>query len=535
MASRSNCQVEAWIWEAARKTRFLGTLVSKVSVATLNSQLFLSALVSLFLFVVCTGTAYCQTAEPTTTSSEVQLPSSSDDQLLGSSEVPPPSSSDAQLPSSSDVQLRDGIAVSSRGRSLRLVDRELLLELVKLSRFNVKFHLAANYHQRWRTLTYPLGREAGTAVAFAGTVSDLYQQGKNLNHPIGISRQAVKNSIACGITGSAISASASSLELAQNTWVMYQAHRQGYSNKDAIQFVKERIAKLNSLFDERQAIVQNEPSTSKRRAHELETVLLQRIQQQLVFEFRTWSCHSRDQAWRENTFYTLDAAQNFTRMTAAILARRALKDPDLAGGGIVCALVANSVATINPLFRNMVGQVVRKHQDRKLQKEFACDRPLRLDGPLMEELHELQTHHPGREEEEELLSRALLLNQRSEKLDGALDRETREIERYRQIAQQQSISGPLIGLTGLTGSTLSAVAYFDYRDVPRTANKLSFSGRIVNVTGQAYALVNTPVTVAKGFRRNRRLRAKGLLPTQILEKRLEDLDKFEAQVKSTVN
>ena len=430
----------------------------------------------------------------------------------------------------------DRIEPTSASRSLRDVDRELYLELIKLSRFNIKFHLDANRHQKWRVLTYALGREAGTAVSFGGTLTDIYQQGKNIKHPRGISRNAVKDSIACGITGSALSGTASSLELAQNAWVMWQAKRQGYSQKDSIEFVKERIRITDGLLNERDALSLTAADEGQRKVRKLETALVKQIRQQLVYEFVTWSCHSRDQAWRENTFYTVDALQSFTRMTAAIVARKALEEPDLAGGGIICALVANSAATINPILKNVVGHVVGKRQKRLLAKEFDIEKPIPLDGPLIDQLKELQHKHPdGDTKSDDLLALALALHERSEKIDANIVRETKEVNRYRQIAQQQSISGPLIGLTGLAGSTLSAVAFYEYRDQPLTANKLALSGRISNATGQAYALVNTPYTVGKGMIRNRKLRKKGLLPTQVLEERLRNLDKFEAQVKSERN
>jgi hypothetical protein len=416
-------------------------------------------------------------------------------------------------------------------RNIVAVDKALYLELIKLSRFNVQFHLKANAHQKWRSFTYPLGRESGTAVSFAGTLVDLNQQAKNLNHPIGISRSAIKDGIACNITGSAISGCSSGLELVQNSLVMRQASRQGFSPKDSVAFVKTVVNKTNVLLEERERLSAQEMAAPRRRVRDLETTLLKRIRQQLLFEFRTWSCHSRDQAWRENTFYAIDSAQSFLRMTASILARKTFDEPNLAGGSIVCALVSNSAATINPIFRNLVGRAVFKYQAAKLAKEFPCERPM-SDAMSHQELKELQANHSIDSQHEELLTTALLLHDRSERIDVNLDRETKEIARYRQIAQQQSVSGPLIGLTGLTGSVLSAVAYFGYREEPRKAIKIGFPGRITAVTGQAYALLNTPYTALSGMRRNRRLKERGQLPEQILNERLKNLDHFEAQVRS---
>ncbi|MDZ4836622.1 MAG: hypothetical protein SGJ27_22825 [Candidatus Melainabacteria bacterium] len=420
----------------------------------------------------------------------------------------------------------------SSNKNIVAIDKALYLELIKLSRFNVRFHLEANAHQPWRSITYPLGRESGTAVAFAANLIDLRQQGKNLNHPAGISRNAVKDSIACGITGSAISGASSGLELAQNSWVMWKAKKNGFSPKESMQFVLDVVKTTDVLLDERERLIALETSVPRRRVRQLESALLKRIRQQLLFEFKTWSCHSRDQAWRENTFFAVDTAQSFLRMTASILARNALEDPDLAGSSIICAMVSNSVATINPIFRNLVGMAVRKHQSAKLAKAFPTERPDMPDGMSLEELKKLKASHPTEKDHEELLTSALVLSERSEKIDINLDRETKEVARYRQVAQQQSLSGPLIGLTGVTAATLSAVAFYDYRDEPKTALRLGFSGRIVSATGQAYALAITPYTVFSGMRRNKKLKERGQLPAQLMAERLKNLDRFEAQVRA---
>lgn len=417
-------------------------------------------------------------------------------------------------------------------KSIVAIDRALYLELIRLSRFNVLFHLKANEHQKWRALTYPLGRESGTAVSCAGTVIDLNQQARNLNHPRGISRGAIKNGIACNITGSAISGCSSGLELAQNSWSMWQARKQGYSPRESVEFVRTVVSNTDSLLVERERLSELETEPPKRRVRELETALLKRIRNQLLFEFRTWSCHSRDQAWRENTFFAIDSAQSFLRMTSSILARKALQDPDLASGSIVCAIVSNSAATINPIFRNIVGHTVYKYQAAKLAKEFPAERPVMPPGMSHEELKELQASHSIDKQHEELLTKALLLYDRSEHIDVNLDRETKEIARYRQIAQQQSVSGPIIGLSGLTSSVLSAVAFFGYRQEPKVGIRIGFPGRITGVSGQAYALLNTPYTVLSGMQRKRRLRRNGQLPEQILNERLKNLDTFEAQVRA---
>ena len=412
------------------------------------------------------------------------------------------------------------------------VDKALFLEMVKLAKFNIHFHLEANHHQKWRTLTYPAARESGTALTFSATLIELNQQSKGLDNLKRISRTELKKAVTCGITGNAISGTASALELAQNTWVMMKAREHGYSPKRSLEFVKNIIANTDRLLETRERLATEVVSSERRQVVDLETKMVRTIRQQLLFEFGTWSCHSRDQAWRENTFYTLDSLQNYTRMSAGIMAMKAFGNPQIARYAVITALTANSVATLNPIIRNLAGIAIRKHQERKLKTIFPFERPElpsnELDA-LQERLstEEHQRQHPV--DHQAWLRKVAALNQRSEKVDVVLNRETKDIERYRQVAQQQSVSGPLIGLTGVAGATLATVAVYGYPRDFETVNKLGFAGRITQGTGQAYALINTPYTIARGLIRNRDLRRRGELPTQLLQERLDRLNKFSGE------
>lgn len=423
-------------------------------------------------------------------------------------------------------------AYSSLQERFAEVDRSLFFELVKLAKFNLHFHLEANRHQKWRSLTYPLARESGTALTFSATLIDLAQLTKGLDSPSRISRTELKKAVTCGITGNALSGTASALELAQNTWVMLKARDKGYSPKRSLQFVTNIIANTDRLLETRERLASELMSSERRQVIDLETKLLRTIRQQLLFEFGTWSCHSRDQAWRENTFYTIDSLQNYTRMCAGILAMKTFDNPEIGRYAVVTALVANSAATLNPIIRNLAGIAIRKHQERKLKNLFPFERP-ELPSSELDALQEKLTQEEHQKEHnvdhQAWLGKVAALNQRSEKVDIQLDRETKEIDRYRQIAQQQSISGPLIGLTGVTSSTLATVAVYGYPRDFDTVNKLGFAGRITQATGQAYALTNTPYTIIRGMIQNRELRRRGELPTQILQERLDRLNKFSGE------
>ena len=409
------------------------------------------------------------------------------------------------------------------------IDRSLILEFIKLARFNIRFQQEANRHQPWRALTYPIAREGGTAVSFGSSLVDLRERVRGFDDPRLISKSAVRHAIATSIVGNTISGSASSAELAQNTWVMLQAKRHGYSPKDSVAYVKSIVKTTDALFDQRSRLVASaQSSAGSRRLYELEERLLRRIREQLLYEFTTWSCLSREQAWSENTFYAIDAMQNFTRIGSGVIGLRAFKRPNLGGSAAICGLVSNSAATLSPLIRNVVGIAVRKYQRKKLSKDFPVERPTVTDAS---ELAQLQKDIPE-EKQSKVLADVITFSDSASRLDTILERETKQVQRLRQIAQQQTISGPLIGLTGLTGAVLGTTAFYGYRTDRETTNSLLFAGRVAAITGQGYALLNTPYTMISGLRQQRSLKKRGELPSQLLEQRLEHLDQLEQRVRS---
>ena len=426
----------------------------------------------------------------------------------------------------STIAQESGTAVVKERSRMQDIDRAIELDLIALARFNIRFNQNANRHQWWRTYSYAFARESGTGVGLAGTLTDLVERGRGFNRPLIVSKTARRRAIQLSVVGSAISGGASGLELAQNTWIMLQARKNGYSPRDAHAFVCGTVKRTEQLLQEREKLVASEENPRMRKAREVEGSLLRHIRQQLLFEYRNWSSNSRDLAWRENCFYAIDSLQNFAGMTANLIALRAFHDPTKVGAASVWLLVSNSAATINPILSNFVGRCVRNHQLNKITHEFECERPVLKEGCSVGELNQLQADSA----EEKTFEEAIFLSGSSERMDTNIDREVSDIERLREVAQQQAISGPLIGLTATARGVMANVAYYGCRDNRRTANRLLFCGRISQAAGQSYALVNTPYTIVKGTLRKRELRARNALPSQVLEQRLRRLDALEEHV-----
>jgi len=118
---------------------------------------------------------------------------------------------------------RSALVFSPGRERIFAIDKELMLELLDLARFNTRFQQEVNRHQPWRLYLYPAMQETGTSLSLSNTLIDLKERARGLTNLKNISTDAQKSGLRLAITGSAINGTSSALELAQNAWVMYPA------------------------------------------------------------------------------------------------------------------------------------------------------------------------------------------------------------------------------------------------------------------------------------------------------------------------
>jgi hypothetical protein len=417
-------------------------------------------------------------------------------------------------------------------KELTEVDRKILLELIKLSRFNIRFRLEANYHWGGRALLYPLAQECGTGAIFANNVLDLSQRARALNNPKLISKPSRKRGLESAIVGSAVNGTSSAMELAQNSYVAWHARQLGFSPKLSVAFVKNSLNTIDELLKERDKILGSQTTSDAPSIAELEGRLLKHVRNQLLFEFKTWSVASRETEWRENTFYFIDTGRNYTSMSGYILGLEAFTNKHLRGNSAITSLVGNSLATVNPLIRDLAAFLMRKHQEGVLDKIFPQNRPKTIEELRQHwnDLDQLIASKRSDTSDKQLVSEIGFLISSSRDLDNSLSREEARIRRLRRVAAQQEIAGPIIGLTGVARAIGNVVAYYGYPSRPVVANRINFAGQISQTTGQSYSLVATPKAAITNAIYQHRLAKDGKLPSQILRARLARLDEIEAQI-----
>ncbi|CAN5517621.1 hypothetical protein BH10CYA1_BH10CYA1_54270 [soil metagenome] len=409
-------------------------------------------------------------------------------------------------------------------------DKKILLECIKIIRFNVKFHEEANRRWWWRDWLYPLEKEASTGLTFANSVVDIRQRSRGLQNTDLISKVAQKKGLDCAITGHALGGMASTLELAQNGLVVLRARKNHFSPKQSVAFVKSGVDIIDKLLIDRERILALDVSSDQYQVRVLQGRLLKHIRNQVVFEFTQWSVNSREVEWRENTFYAIDALQNFTSMGSSITSLHNLTASNLGEEAAVSSLVAHSLETLNPLIRTFAGACIGKYQRWHLSKVFPQDKP-RTMKQLLNDWTELDSLiSSSKLSNDESLRELAFLVRKSQNFDGPLDDEVKSIEHLRRVADQQAISGPLIGLTKVAESSCDLVAENGYAS--DVSNRIKLAGKISDASGQGYSLLATPTAKALHYRYTKRLSRQGKLPSQIMHERLIKLDQLEAKIEA---
>jgi hypothetical protein len=438
----------------------------------------------------------------------------------------------ASEPMIPEVLRADRTDFSPNQQQLVIIDRELILQLIKLARFNIHFHQETNTHWVWRNWLYPIAQEAGTGASLGNTLVDLTQRAKGLKDPTLVSRSTQKQGLRSAIVGNAISGTASASELAQNAMVVVIASRHGFSPRDSVAFVKKQLTTIDGLLARRQDVVNATRPGTLHQTYELEGLLLEQVRDELLLEFKRWSAHSRETMWRENTFFTLDSLQNFAAMGSSIVSTQAFASPWLGGSAAISGLVANSTSALNPLIKTTVGVCVRKYQRWHLSRVLPQKRPTPTKDLLAdwENLKKQASLSPADSIDSLHIQEASFFVANSERAEFVMSREQKRIEKLRQVAAQQTISGPIIGMASVARSLLSTIGYYEYRATPATNNKLAFAGRLSQTCGQTYSMINTPATFVSQRIYTKRLKERGELPQQLLERRLKRLAAIEQEI-----
>lgn len=421
---------------------------------------------------------------------------------------------------------------------LRRLDRQILLELVKLAQHNVRYQQSVNHYARWRNFVYPLAQEAAYACFLGYSLTDLSQEARGWNNTKLISPSSIKRGLSSALLGSIMGAGSSMLEILCNGKEKIRSDKMGFSEHASLSFVRAALARVNLLLSERHELMNASAFSGKRRELvELKEELLKFERDRLVFEYKRWNAHARGYAWYKNSFYIINTTVNAARFGAVQLGFKSFTAKKCAAAVGPLLTSSSSLAALGPIMSSKCGEWASRRQENKLAKvfpktEILSDEEARLK---FERLAELLVDSDLARQHGKLLADLVRLREEKLGLDKLIYHQEKNIERLRLVAGQQAKTAPFISSLGLSSGILSTVGYHGFRYKPKINNRLGFAGDTAVIAAEAVALYATPKAALSTHFYERNLQKQGVHPEQLLAKRLEDLQKLESVLVSESN
>ena len=414
--------------------------------------------------------------------------------------------------------------------TLQVLDRQTLIELVKLAEFNVRYQQAMNHIARWRNLVYPLAQEGCYAGFLAYSVTDIRQRYVGWNNPRLMSSTASKRALSAATVGALLGSTSSAVELLSNGVATVQADRNGFSQQSSLSVVQSALERVDKLLARRTSLMNEVGVTGERRELlELKGQLFKYERDRLVFEFKRWSVHSRGYAWYKNAFYIINIVVNLDRFAVTPLAYKSFTAKKCSGAIGPMLIPASFLAGLGPAMSSAVGAFIERYQSRRLEDKLPGALALSDEEARhkFERLAELLENSRLEEQKNQLAADLVHLREEKIGLDTLIFHEERKIQRIRRVAGQQSKLMPAVATAGIASGILSTLGYHAYRQQPLINSRLALYGDATIIPAESLALIATPAASIAALIYERNLKRNNEQPEQLLARRLADLKALE--------
>ncbi len=412
--------------------------------------------------------------------------------------------------------------------------KKILREEIHLERFNIHYRIEVAKQGRLKSLRYFLSQQTNATSTFAGLVGTVQIRTSHFHHSDKLMSAPLERATVPAIPGQIIGASGSALEFLINEYHRWQSNRLGFSPKAAKASVLQSRNKIDSLMAERDALVSLERSSPTLSPHysidSQEGVVLKDIRDMTLHEFVAYHVGQRRYLAFQQCLYIFDIMKNSTGAVGSFLAYEANHEHrrrfNLASG--VFSLISGGLVMGTPVISRIYGKVIaeREHRFVKAVEDESTPDQAKL-GADVEVLHKLCATY-GQTTAKRTAGRFVLYQDDKKDLDEELRQSARELRAGRLAATETISTGLFAGATKVALNVDYIIDGNSYFKNVRVTNYLLGSASIGYLTGASVAMLdNLRIQIQSEFV-NAKLRRQHLLPSQLLQARLKDLDEMEA-------
>jgi hypothetical protein len=414
--------------------------------------------------------------------------------------------------------------------------RQILRTEMRFQAFNLRFRLGTANQSRTKRWRYFAFQEAALELALGNMISAVSYRGENLNNP----RELKSGPQAWGtmfplFLSFASSGTGDSIELLANAKHYLACRRRGTSPGQSRAQASKLVAQIDKLMAERDATIKQEPAAEAATAklEDLEGKLLHDFRDLSVSEFIGFHKSMARESVTENCFYGLDLAKASIGCTWTGLDMHLMLDNrprvDTAVGAL--DLINAALVVVDPVIAHSTGAAAAAIDGRRLVKAGLSARPCSM--------LQLQTDYKNLLEFLSVSDAA-----GNAEIVAAIDRtEAYEINNKYYIARMESSAetlsetrraivdhlkwGAFIGTSKMPLGVLSTVSGSKFPGRDGIFNSYYFAGSMAYIPAMTLAIADSWRKQLRSEKLYRQLKTENKLPGQILQNRIEILERLQ--------
>ncbi len=405
---------------------------------------------------------------------------------------------------------------------------QLLLKEIELERYYIQYRITGSKEPKYRRLRFFLLQQTAGSAALASNLINLIESGEHLSTPDNVSQAVFKGSSRLGLTSTVVGGSASAIELGANGAIALKNKCNHNDPATARRTVMQCLGAIDRLADRRDDLIRQFHAGQ---AHDMfveEGRLLKTFRNWCVYEFVDVYSDIKSYQGSANVFYAVDIAAYATSYASYLIALKSFNNPRLAASSVHHGAVCDSLFVVEAPTTTYAYNRLYNYYWKRISRDLN-ENPKDAEDNAKVEMVKLERLAAMADDSElqflgHIASRLAVYAFWSTRYDKYIDKRMGDMRRIAKIALQSNLSGPLLGLTGLTADVENEFGVYRYRNNTYMQNALVFAGSVTSAVGGVASVGLTGWWFADELTHQRDSKQRNILPEQLLKERLRTLD-----------